>query len=231
MSSNSTDNSADCSSGAPAFGMSPDDAPAAGTLDPDIPRLTLTLTTTITMTDDDEDEDQEGAEDEEEEEEQNSELGNEQDEEDNNETDRAEEYDEGEDEDEEQDEEEEEEEGKACEEDDVEASFITRTKPQCSKTTLVSCLSSTGSRSTSPSPLSPMMSDDDLFATSSATPSLISCGGSATSSRRSSSGAHTPRVRFKRGCVITEVNLTWAAATYDRVSDVCRLSRKWSSLY
>jgi len=119
-----------------------------------------------------------------------SDSGNEQDdedtaEEDNNATDRAEDF-------------------KDDEDNDVEASFIQCTKPPCSKTRLVSCLSS---RSTSPGPISPLLSDDDC-------PSL-SCG-SSFSSRRSSSNESSQRVRFKRGCVITQVNLTWAASSYDR---------------
>jgi hypothetical protein len=165
----------------------------------------------------------------EEEEELCSELGNEQDDEDDHETDKAEEDDD------------EREGGGDDEEEDrasqfaveIEASFISRTKPACSKTTLVSCLSAR-SVSPGPGPISPLLSEDDYmnahgtsasasssdFYTppTSATPSLLSCN-SASSSRRSSSGAHTPRVRFKRGCVITAVNLTWAAATYDRVSN------------
>lgn len=125
-----------------------------------------------------------------------SDSGNEQDdedtaEEDNNATDRAEDFKDDSDND-------------VFDENDVEASFIQRTKPPCSKTRLVSCLSS---RSTSPGPISPLLSDDDF-------PSL-SCG-SSLSSRRSSSNESSQRVRFKRGCVITQVNLTWAATSYDR---------------
>lgn len=91
-------------------------------------------------------------------------------------------------------------------EDDVEASFIRCDKPPCTRTTLVSCLSS---RSTSPGPLSPLLSDDDLPS------SELS---STNSSRRTSECHPSTRVRFKRGCVITAVNLTWAATSYDRVS-------------
>lgn len=91
--------------------------------------------------------------------------------------------------------------------DEVERSFLRCTKPICSKKELISCLSS---RSTSPGPISPLLSDEDF-------PSLCS-SSTAPSSRRSSDGSHTPRVRFKKGCVITAVNLTWAPTTYDRVS-------------
>lgn len=99
-------------------------------------------------------------------------------------------------------------------EDDIEASFIKSTKPKCSKTTLVSCLSS---RSTSPGPISPLLSEDEYYYSSATTPPLISARSSSTaSSRRSSNEPHSPRVRFKRGCVITEVNLTWAPTSYDR---------------
>lgn len=106
--------------------------------------------------------------------------------------------------------------------DDIEASFLRCTKPVCSKTTLVSCLSS---RSTSPGPLSPLLSDYDFSAPPSITSALSDseCGSeppSANRSRRSSAGtpseASSQRVRFKKGCVITEVNLTWAPASYDR---------------
>jgi len=89
-------------------------------------------------------------------------------------------------------------------EDDVEASFIRCDKPPCTRTNLVSCLSS---RSTSPGPLSPLLSDDDLPS------SELS---STNSSRRTSESHPSSRVRFKRGCVITAVNLTWAATSYDR---------------
>lgn len=117
--------------------------------------------------------------------------------------------------------------------DEVEKSFLRCTKPICSKKQLISCLSS---RSTSPGPISPLLSDEDFgcisTATSSSTstsisssnndgsvpPSLCSNSSTAPSSRRSSDGSHTPRVRFKKGCVITAVNLTWAPTTYDRVS-------------
>lgn len=93
--------------------------------------------------------------------------------------------------------------------DEVEKSFLRCTKPICSKKELISCLSS---RSASPGPISPLLSDEDF-------PSLCSGSSStAPSSRRSSDGSHTPRVRFKKGCVITAVNLTWAPTTYDRVS-------------
>lgn len=92
--------------------------------------------------------------------------------------------------------------------DEVEQSFLRCSKPpMCSKKELISCLSS---RSTSPGPISPLLSDEDF-------PSLCS-SSTAPSSRRSSDGSHTPRVRFKKGCVITAVNLTWAPQTYDRVS-------------
>ena len=87
---------------------------------------------------------------------------------------------------------------------DVEASFLQSSKPPCSKTTLVSCLSS---RATSPGPLSPLLSEDDV---------TVSSASSTCLSRRSSV-CETPRVRFKRGCVITAVNLTWARTSYDRV--------------
>lgn len=106
--------------------------------------------------------------------------------------------------------------------DDIEASFLRSTKPVCSKTTLVSCLSS---RSTSPGPLSPLLSDEDFSTTRSISSALSECDNesgppSATLSRRSSAGtpseASSHRVRFKKGCVITEVNLTWASASYDR---------------
>ena len=90
-------------------------------------------------------------------------------------------------------------------EDDVEASFLQCNKLPCSKRTLVSCLSG---RSTSPGPLSPFLSEDDFAATPTS---------SACLSRRSSD-SEVPRVRFKRGCVITAVNLTWAPTSYDRVS-------------
>lgn len=88
-------------------------------------------------------------------------------------------------------------------EDDVEASFLQCNKLPCSKRTLVSCLSG---RSTSPGPLSPFLSEDDFAATPTS---------SACLSRRSSD-SEVPRVRFKRGCVITAVNLTWAPTSYDR---------------
>lgn len=118
--------------------------------------------------------------------------------------------------------------------DEVERSFLRCTKPICSKKQLISCLSS---RSTSPGPISPLLSDEDFGCISTATsststsissssttndgsvpPSLCSNPSTAPSSRRSSDGSHTPRVRFKKGCVITAVNLTWAPTTYDRVS-------------
>lgn len=159
-----------------------------------------------------------------------SELGNEQDDEDDHETSKA---DEGEDEQEGGDDNDDEDDRASQFAVEIEASFISRTKPACSKTTLVSCLSAR-SVSPGPGPISPLLSEDDYMNANgtsasasssdfytpptSATPSLLSCD-SASSSRRSSSGAHTPRVRFKRGCVITAVNLTWAAATYDRVSN------------
>ena len=118
----------------------------------------------------------------------------------------------------------------ADEMDEVEKSFLKNTKPICSKKKLVSCLSnssavsyssSAASRSTSPvpspvtmitGPLSPLFLSDEDF------PSLCGSETTAASSRRSSDGNHTPRVRFKKGCVITQVNLTWAPTTYDRVS-------------
>ncbi|KAK9899826.1 hypothetical protein P389DRAFT_4469 [Cystobasidium minutum MCA 4210] len=112
--------------------------------------------------------------------------------------------------------------GAADDMDEVERSFLRCTKPVCSKKQLVSCLSS---RSTSPGPISPLLSDEDFGCISTATsstngslpPSLYSGSSStAPSSRRSSDGSHTPRVRFKKGCVITAVNLTWAPTTYDR---------------
>ncbi|KAL7006602.1 hypothetical protein EMMF5_003768 [Cystobasidiomycetes sp. EMM_F5] len=140
--------------------------------------------------------------------------------------------------------------------DAVEASFICTTKPACSRTRLVSCLSG---RATSPGPMSPLLSDDDWPSSSSAaasslisavfssgtdrTPSLSSSPDSTTlaqpdsemprqdeadasfnksgyesacSSSSSFSSGGTSRVRFKSGCVISEVNLTWAAQSYDR---------------
>jgi hypothetical protein len=118
----------------------------------------------------------------------------------------------------------------ADEMDEVEKSFLKNTKPVCSKKKLVSCLSnssavsyssSAASRSTSPvpgpitmiaGPLSPLFLSDEDF------PSLCGSESTAPSSRRSSDGNHTPRVRFKKGCVITQVNLTWAPTTYDRVN-------------
>lgn len=96
--------------------------------------------------------------------------------------------------------------------DEVERSFLRCTKPICSKKELISCLSS---RSTSPGPISPLLSDEDFPSLCSATSGSCS---TAPSSRRSSDGSHTPKVRFKKGCVITAVNLTWAPTTYDRVS-------------
>ena len=154
----------------------------------------------------------------------------------------------------------------------TEASFIVNGRPVCSKTQLVSCLSS---RSASPGVLSPLLSDDEwpasaVSASSSslslphfsrrrpptassvaaaleaAHPDLSSSpessveptidvkaiagssqgsvparsvtepSGYASSASNCSYSSGGTRVRFKRGCVISEVNLTWAAESYDR---------------